>query len=61
MGQVIHIIHPERTIDAAWQGYCDLVNETRANEAKRTDIAHQQATARAWAHWRDLFLASESV
>lgn len=44
-------------IERAWDRYVALIDAVRRNDALRTDLAHQQAIATAWEHWRDLFLA----
>lgn len=46
-----------RAVDDAWGRYIALIEAQKADDALLTDVAHQQAVARAWAVWRDLFLA----
>ena len=48
-----------RAVEEAWQRYCALVNEQRANDGLRTDARHQQSIAIAWAKWRRLYLMTE--
>lgn len=43
--------------EAAWERYAALVCARTNDRALMVDLAHSIATARAWAEWRDLFLA----
>lgn len=46
-----------RAVDDAWDRYITLIEAQKADDTLLTDVAHQQDVARAWLHWRDLFLA----
>lgn len=59
MGVVIPL-HRPRTVDEAWQRYCDLVNE-RADKNLWADLDHNQQLARAWDEWSRLFNAEEAA
>lgn len=44
---------------AAFERYAALVREMDDSPALRTSYAHNIAIVRAWAAWRDLFLAAD--
>ena len=48
------------TVEAAWARYVELVRQTDADAELRVRVEHQMAIARAWAQWRDLFLAMDT-
>ncbi len=48
-------------VNDAWAHYQRLALEVAANPAKLSDLEHSQRLARAWARWRDLFLASDNA
>ena len=52
---------PAMTSAAAYDRYATLVRRADAEPALRTNLAHSIAIARAWATWRDLFLADDRV
>jgi hypothetical protein len=58
MGEILHLNRP-RTVDAAWQRYCDLAQE-RADQNFWADLDHNQRIARAFDEWRELYLAGEA-
>ncbi len=43
--------------EQAWDRYVALVRKPETDRALLTDVDHNIAVARAWAEWRDLFLA----
>ena len=55
----VAILPTAPAIDAAWQRYVTLETESDRDPALRVDLQHNIAKVRAWAAWRDLFLASD--
>lgn len=47
------------TVDAAWQRYVELVRAVTDAPDLRINHEHQIAIVRAWAMWRDLFMAMD--
>lgn len=43
--------------EQAWERYVALVRRVETDRTLLTDVEHNVAVARAWAEWRDLFLA----
>lgn len=56
---VVPLFPSPETVDAAWQAYVALCTGSDREPALRVDPDHQVATVRAWARWRDLFLAQD--
>lgn len=47
------------TLESAWDCYAEMVRLSQTDPSLALNLEHQIATARAWAAWRDLFLASD--
>lgn len=57
MNSAVAILPTRNAVDAAFDVYCALVQEQRDEPALLVDVDHNIKIARAWAEWRDLFLA----
>lgn len=51
----------ETPVEAAWRVYSELATQQLDNPALATNLEHSMAAARAWARWRDLFLAEDAA
>lgn len=58
--KVIPFPQPEPTLEQAWQDYVRLNQEVWRNPRLETDRAHVDARLRAFARYRDLYLAEMS-
>lgn len=61
MSAAVRIIPSAPMVDAAWDRYTAFARAYADNPALMTDRAHCEAMVRAFADWRDLYLASERV
>ncbi|MBO9624150.1 MAG: hypothetical protein J7500_15690 [Sphingomonas sp.] len=57
----VHHLPTERNLELAWTSYHALVMAADADRRLWADLDHCKAVARAWDHWRALFLASEKA
>jgi hypothetical protein len=57
MSAAVAILPTDAAIEAAWARYRDLIRAAQDRPELSLDLAHCEATALAWAEWRDLFLA----
>lgn len=57
MSTAVAILPTSVVVDRAWARYLAYVAAITADERLRADLPHNQAMARAWGEWRDLYLA----
>jgi hypothetical protein len=57
MSAAVAILPTRNAVDAAFVRYAELVQQCEADTLLRINLDHNIAIARAWAEWRDLFLA----
>jgi hypothetical protein len=53
----VAILPTRSAVDHAFARYTGLVRQCETDPPLRADLDHNIAIARAWAEWRDLFLA----
>jgi len=57
MTAAVAILPTDAAIEAAWERYVALTRAAIGDPSLAADLAHCEATAIAWAEWRDLFLS----
>lgn len=57
----IHHLSSKSGVEAAWEAYVALAQQVSGDYSLLADAQFNIRLARAWARWRDLFLADEAA